>query len=124
MARIYDEEKAEKIAQIKQKNIDYFTANREQIILSANAAISTENYQSAISQTSRYLVSGDKTLENINSLAKKEFEKLQNTTKTKQLLTELRKVPASKYMENKKLYQQLVSLHPNNKKYKRNPKTI
>ncbi len=111
-------EKSDKIAQIKQDNIDYFTANREQIILSANAALVAKEYQSVISQTNKYIVSGDDELKSINSLAKIEIEKIKKSEKTKQLLAELKKVPSSEYEKNQKLYQQLVNLHPSNQTYK------
>ena len=112
-------EQAEKIAQIKQDNIDHFTAHRKQIILSANTALLAKEYQSVISQTSKYLVSGDDELKNINARAKTELEREENKKqeKTKQLLAKLRDVPSSEIRKNKTLYQQLVNLHPNNETY-------
>jgi hypothetical protein len=111
-------EMAEKVAQIKQDNIDYFIANREQIISSANNVLAAKDFQLVITQTSKYLVSGDEELKNINSSAKIEIDKLRKSEKTKQLLAELKKVPSSEYNKNQKLYLQLVSLHPNNQAYK------
>jgi len=110
-------EKAVKIAQIKQGKIDHFTANKKQIMLSANAALSEKEYQSVISQTNKYLVSGDIELKKINSIAKNELAEIRKSEKTKQLLTELKGVPSSEYEKNKNLYQQLIKLHPSNKKY-------
>lgn len=111
-------EKSEKIAQIKQDNINHFAANREQIMLSANSALASKEYESVITQTSKYLVSGDEELKSIISSAKKEIEKIRKSENTKRLLAELKKVPFSEYEKNLKLYQQLASLHPNNQKYK------
>jgi hypothetical protein len=111
-------DKFEKIAQIKQDNINHFSANREQIISSANSALASKEYKSVITQTSKYLVSGDEELKNINSSAKIEIEKIRKSEKTKQLLAELKKVPSSEYEKNQKLYQQLASLHQNNQTYK------
>jgi hypothetical protein len=112
------QEKAEKVAQIKQDNIDYFTINREQIILSASSAMVAKEYQLVITQTSKYLVSDDKELKSINSFAKIEIEKIKKSEKTNQLLAELKKIPSSEYEKNKNLYQQLVRLHPNTQAYK------
>lgn len=111
-------EKAEKIAQIKQDNINHFSANREQIISLANSALEAKEYQSVITQTGKYLVSGDEELKGISSSAKIEIEKIRKSERTKQLLSELKKVPSSEYEKNQKLYQQLASLHPNNQTYK------
>lgn len=111
-------EKAEEIAQIKQNIIDHFSGNREQIILSVKSALAAKEYQSVITKTSKYLVSGDEELKRINLSAKIEIEKIRKSETTKQLLAELKKVPSSEYEKNQKLYQQLVSLHPKNQKYK------
>ena len=111
-------EKAEKTAQLKQDKVDHFTANKNQIILSANSALADKKYQSVISQTNKYLVSGDEDLKKINYSAKAEIGKIRKVEKTKQLLVELKKVPTSEYEKNKQLYQQLVVLHPDNQIYK------
>lgn len=111
-------QKAEKVAQIRQDNINYFNANREKIISSVKAALSAKDYQAVLSQSSKYLVSGDKELEQINSQAKNELAVIQKAEKTKKLLAKLKSVPAKEHEKNRSLYQQLVSLHPENKQYK------
>ena len=70
-------EKAEKAAQLRQDNIDYFNANREQIISSVKKSLSEKDYQSVISKTKKYLVSGDKDLEQLNTQAKNELAAIQ-----------------------------------------------
>lgn len=112
------QEKSEKVALLQQKNIDYFNANREQIILAANKAFSEKDYQSVISQTNKYLVAGDKELLQINSKAKDELASIEKVKKTKKLLAELKNVPAQEYEKNKNLYQQLSRMHPDNVLYK------
>jgi len=117
------QEKAEKIAQIKQDNINHFSANRVQIISSAKSALADKEYQSVITQTTKYLVSGDEELKGINSSAKIEIEKIRKSEKTKLLLAELKKVPSSEYEKNRKLYQQLARLHPKNQTYENKVKS-
>lgn len=112
------QEKAEKTAQIRQEKIDYFNANREEIISLAKAALSAKEYQSVLSQSNKYLVAGDKELEQMNAQAKKELAAIQKAEKTEKLLAELKSVPTEEYEKNKNLYQQLVNLHPDNEKYK------
>jgi len=112
------QEQAEKAAQIRQEKIDYFNANRSEIILSLKKSLSTKDYKAVVSQSNKYLVSGDKELEQINSKAKKELAAIQKAEKTKKLLAELKGIPATEYEKNKKLYQQLVNLYPDNEKYK------
>jgi hypothetical protein len=111
-------EQAEKTAKIIKDNIDYFTANKEQIILDATSALQAEGYQSVITQTSKYLISNDIDLNTIVASAKVELEKVRKTEKTDQLLAELKKTPNSEYEKNRELYQQLVSLHPDKESYK------
>ncbi|WP_404358508.1 hypothetical protein [Methylotuvimicrobium sp. KM1] len=111
-------EKAEKAAELRQKNINYFNANREQIIYSVKKALSGSDYQSVISQSNKYLVSGDKELEQMNAQAKKEFAAIQKAEKTENLLAEVKGVPTNEYEKNLSFYQQLFNLHPKNELYK------
>lgn len=112
------EEMAEKAAQLRQETIDHFDANRGQIIASVEKAIAHEDYQAAISQSNKYLVAGDKKLEQLNTQAKKERAAIQKAEKTEKLLAELRSIPVEEYSTNKHLYQQLLEMHPNNDLYK------
>ncbi len=123
------QEHAEKVAQARQANIDHFIANREQIISSVKTALYNKKYQSAISQSSKYLVSGDKELEQLNERAKQMLAeiikaeraarvKVENEAKTKEILAKLKTIPASQYQQNKNLYQQLVDYNSENDKYK------
>lgn len=74
------QKQTEKIAQIRQENISHFNANHEQIISSVKAAFSAKEYQSVISQSSKYLGSGDKELERLNNQAKIELAEIQKTS--------------------------------------------
>jgi len=60
----------EKSAIAQQENLDYFNENSEQIIDQANASYSEKKYQDVISQTSKYLLSENEQLKNINAAAK------------------------------------------------------
>ena len=97
---------------------DYFNANREQIVSTVKKALSEKDYQSVISQSNKYLVAGDKELEQMNAQAKNELASIEKAKKTEKLLTELKGVPAQEYEKNRSLYQQLLSLHPDNELYK------
>ena len=110
--------KAEKAAQLRQDNVDYFNANREQIISRVKSAITEKDYQAAISQSNKYLVSGDKELEQLNTQAKNELSAIQKAKKTEKLLAELNSVPTEEYEKNRGLYQQLLNMHPDSELYK------
>jgi len=112
------QEKAEKAAQLRQDNIDYFNANREQIISRVKSAVTEKDYQAAISQSNKYLVSGDKELEQLNTQAKNELLAIQKAKKTEKLLAELKSVPTEEYEKNRGLYQQLLNMHPDSELYK------
>ena len=124
------EEQAQKVAQARQENIDYFKAHKAEIISSASSALSEKNYQLVMNQTSKYLPAKDAKLNEIYNQAKSAIdeierierekkEKLERESKTKELLAKLKKVPASEFKENKDLYQQLVNLNPDNKTYQK-----
>jgi uncharacterized protein (UPF0297 family) len=109
---------AEKAAIERQKNIDYFSANRAEILGTVKQAIESKDYQSAISQSERYLVSGDQELADFNKLAKSQLLEIQKAEKTKELLAYLQSLPSSEYGGKRRLYQQLVTLHPENEEYR------
>lgn len=109
---------AERVAAIEQENIDYFNSNREQIISAAKSALDSKNYQTVVVQFKKYIVSGDRELNELYDSAKIELAKLHKTNETKRLLAELKTVPTKKYAQNRKLYEQLVSLHPENERFK------
>lgn len=122
------EEQAQKIAKARQDNIDYFNSHKEEILASASSALSEKSYQVVVSQTSKYLPANDADLNEIHSKAKNALdeikkaekeakEKAQRESKTKELVAKLKTVPGSEFAENKKLYQQLVTLNPGNAAY-------
>lgn len=106
LAKKAQEEAVEEF-EARQRNIEYFNENREQILARANSALLNNEYKSAIAQTAKYMVSGDKSLIKINFRAKKGA-----------LLDELSTVPESDYERNKSLYQRLSNLNPSNSEYK------
>lgn len=112
------QEKAQKEAHLRQEIIDQFNDDREQIINSAKNALSEKDYQSAISQTNKFLVVGNEEINEINAKANKELIAIENTKKTESLLTELKTVPEKDYRKNLNLYTRLLDLHPNNESYK------
>lgn len=123
------EEQAQNIAKARQENIDYFNSHKEEILASASSALSEKNYQVVVNQTSKYLPANDEGLNEIYGKAKSALdeikkaekeakEKLQRESKTKELVAKLKTVPASKFAENKNLYQQLVKLNPDNTTYR------
>ena len=96
--------KAEKIALIKKQ---------------IKTSLSSKDYQSVVSSSSKYLAAGDAELNKLHSEAKEILDKIQKDKRTKELLAKLKKTPPTKEFEkNKNLYSQLVTLHPDNKKYK------
>ena len=102
-----EQEQVKKLAEINKNNIDYFNINRKKIIEKAKMYLANKSYQETIKLTDKYLVTKDKELQQINYLAK-----------TEMILTRLKTISSEDYIGNKKLYKQLVSLNPENTKYK------
>jgi len=87
------QEKGEKAAQIRQEKIDYFNANREQIILDVKVSLTAKEYQSVLSQSAKYLVTGDKELTQMYTSAKTELVKIkQAELAEKKQLAEIERV--------------------------------
>lgn len=118
LAAQQERDKAEQVAQREKENIEYFNANRQQILASVNEAISKKEYSSAISQSNKYLSAGDSELEKMNTQAKEQLSIIEKARKTEILLAKLKSIPAQEYEKNRNLYQQLLKMHPDNKLYK------
>lgn len=116
--QIQEKAKAKKEEQLRQKATNYFNANREQIFFSINKSISEKDYQSAISQSEKYLVAGDKMLEQLNAKAKNELASIERNQKKENLLAELKNVAEDEYERNRDLYSKLSNLDPQNEIYK------
>mgnify|MGYP001168860664 CR=1 FL=1 len=112
-------EQAEEVARIKQQKIKHFNTNRDQIISVVSEALSAKEYQLAVNESGKYLVSGDPELKQMNALAKKHLTEILKKENTARLLNELKTIPTKEYEKNKNLYQQLLSMHPENEKYKK-----
>ncbi|RKZ36408.1 MAG: hypothetical protein DRQ49_18010 [Gammaproteobacteria bacterium] len=87
------QEKSEKAVQIRQEKIDYFNANREQIILDVKVSLTAKEYQSVLSQSAKYLVTDDKELTQMYTSAKTELVKIKQAELTeKKQLAEIEEV--------------------------------
>jgi len=111
------QEQTEKLAKIKQENIDYFRINRDNIISSVKSALAVQEYQSVISQSTKYLAADDAELNQLYGVAKSRLNEIQKAEKTEKLLAEIKATPTDEYEKNKNLYQQLAGLHPDNESY-------
>lgn len=122
-------EKAQNAAVLQQQNIDYFNQNSSQILSEIKMSFQKGNYKEVVSLSSKYLPSQNQELIELNSKAKSELatiekaekvakEKADRESKTKEILARLKAIPASKYKQNRNLYQQLVTNNPDNEKYK------
>ncbi len=123
------QEKAERVASIRQQNIDYFNNNSSSILSKIKTALDNANYKEVVSLSSKYLPSKNKELINLHGEAKSKMaaivkaeketkEKAERKAKTEEILTKLKSIPASQYERNRALYQQLVTYNPSTGKYK------
>lgn len=129
-ARIAQEEaeRTQKAQKIRDENIAYFSANREQIISRAQTALLDEDYQSAIDACSKYIASGDSALIEINKSATdqlraiKEAERLAKEQEEMQvrvnaLLDRLKTVADTDAKQLRDVYQELTKYVPDNIEY-------
>ncbi|NQY07652.1 MAG: hypothetical protein HRT68_16015 [Flavobacteriaceae bacterium] len=125
-----DKKDAELTAKSHQKNMDYFNSHRDEIISSVSAALAENNFQIVITQSSKFLAVNDAELNQLHNQAQDELDGImkaekkaresdQREQKKKEILAKLKTVPASKFKENKDLYQQLTKLNPDNSFYQK-----
>ncbi len=103
----YEQLQAERAAETNRKNIEYFTKNTKEILSSVKKEIDAGNYDKASEITGKYLTTNNK-----------EILVYHKQARTKTVLKKLKAIPGKKYVKNRDLYKELVSLNPDNAKYK------
>ena len=109
--------RAEQVAKIKQQNINYFNANRDQILSEVWSAIDGKEYEKAIGLAKRYLPANDPELASLNKEAETILADIKKKEKADNILSELKTVPSEEYEKNMALYKELIFLYPGNEKY-------
>jgi len=107
----------EQAAAERQKIIDYYNANSPQILADIRSALSSGEYQKAVSLSSKYLDANNSELSALYAAAKEKIAEAQRAEESAEILTELKTVPSSDAEKNKSLYQHLVKLNPDNQEY-------
>jgi len=123
--RVIQQQKAkeQKIQQEKKRDSEYFSQSKELIIKDLNLKIHKKQYNDVIKITTKYvsLKGKDSNISDIHTkiitLLAKEKEAKQEKHK-KEILKQLKIIPASEYAKNKQLYQILLEYEPDNKTYK------
>lgn len=111
-------ERAERIKKARQKNIDHFAKNRATIIEDIRKSLDSQDFDSAISQSNKYLLSNDNELSALNKQAKAGKEQLQKEARTKDILATLKTASPEHPVLHQNLYKQLVEMYPENERYK------
>lgn len=110
---------AAEMAELRQKNIDYFNKNTAKILSDVKAALDNKNYKKVKSLSSKYIAANNKELSDLRKKANLELASIKAKKETKRILKKLKSTSASSYEENRGLYQKLVYYNPNVKKYKK-----
>jgi len=104
---------------IEQENrVMYFRQNKEQIMGELNKGLQEKDYKSIISKAEEFLSSGDLDVVNIYKRASESQAIIEKEEKTREILKKLKTLPSEQLDANRDLYQQLVSMHPQNQNYK------
>lgn len=112
----YSEKKKEAITvQQRDRDKDYFSQHKKEILEKLQKLLKDGKYLEARNLSKKYLFLEDA---NITQLYKKADDNYK-ILRIKQILAQLKKIPASNYAKNKGLYQELRSLDPSNKAYKK-----
>ena len=106
-----------KTSEIKEERVSYFNSHKDEILESIQRAINNVAYESAIDQSSPFLIVGDQQLNELYGIAKSRLAQIEAGKKTEKLSEQLRNTPETYYNARKELYQQLADLHPNNKEF-------
>lgn len=116
-----DSNKSKELAAEERENqeaISLFNNDRNEVIDSIRNLISCGNYEEAITETDRLLVTEDSEIEELNKQAITNKEELENARTTEELLAEVENTIEFDYRKYKELYTQLSEIHPNNDDYK------
>lgn len=105
-------------AKEKARKIEYFNENKESILSSIKALINAGDYQTALSNSNKYLVAKDSDLIHLHKRAKQEIDNLNAKKEMERLILELENINSSDYGKRLSIYQKLVKLDPKNEEYK------
>lgn len=109
---------AEKSDPTREEKINHFGDNRERILADIELAISSGEYDKAMSLSAKYITYGDPEISKLYRQAKRSLSELRKADKTNKILAELRTIPETEYETNRNLYQKLTALYPENENYK------
>ena len=118
--RIADEKAAQeqaRAAELKQKHVDEFNANRAEIIAIASATLSEGRYRDVLSNAEKYAVAADSELNTLLDQARAALKQQQAENRRAEILAELKSIPAQEYKRNRDLYKEIVALFPNDEAY-------
>lgn len=108
----------ERRARIIQENTDYFLANKEDILSSANEKFDEEDYESVISLLGKYTASGDQELRELHGKAQVNLKEMRRLGQVEALVKELESIPELAHDKQLVVYKQLAELEPGNDTYK------
>jgi hypothetical protein len=112
------QEQAQKAEILRQEIIQDFQANRKVILASIEECITAKDFKSAISKIDKYIISGDEEINALRAQAVRGIQSIQRAKKTEKLLEELKTIAADDNHKNRDIYQQLLSINPENELYK------
>lgn len=97
--------------------ISEFRANRDTIMSSLNDSMKAGDYQNVVSLSKKYLIVNDERLDKLKRDAEAELLAISIKQKIEALLTKDKQTPESNNEEKLDIYEQLSSLHPDDKTY-------
>lgn len=107
-----DLEAKQEAEKLEREKVEYFQANRSQIIASLTEAFDNKEYESVVSEAEPYLAANDPGLTKLHKDSQQALTKLKNEKRTEEILTKLKDIPVAQYSHNQRLYKELVSMNP------------
>jgi len=107
-----------KVEQRKADKLAEFNAEKDSILAAVAGALEIGDLGKAQSLSGKYVFSGDDDLMILHEKVKAAQFAKRKTVETKEILAELKTIPASDASKNRMLYQRLVNFHPDNEQYK------
>lgn len=98
--------------------ISEFNLNKKEIVSQINQLITEKKYDEAVSLADKYHSAKDQTVLELAEQARSELIKLKNQQKIDDLLNKLKDVPETKLEKQIELYDELLTLDPENSEYK------
>jgi len=109
--------KLEKLKKQRDERSKYFQKNKASVIEKIKELGSQKKYDEGVKFINQYIQTHDKELLTLKHDFETQQQQIKINKKTKEILAQLKKIPANQLEKNYNLYKELLKMHPKNSRY-------